>query len=221
MKNKTIKIIGIVILIVMALIAFGFYAYYKFMSLNYIAIDFETANTYCNSACSVGLVRFEDGKETDSVFSLIRPPKLYFIPEWTSDIHHISYEDVCNQSQFPEVWNDLVLPFISKTPEFPFVAHKANFDMGVIRGCFEYFSLPKQKFCYFDSLKIARKTWPELKSHKLTFLGETFGIIYNAHEALDDARTCGKIVALAAQKHRAKTVQDLLSSCNLEMQSLE
>ena len=27
--------------------------------LDYIAIDFETANQYRNSACSVGLVRFE------------------------------------------------------------------------------------------------------------------------------------------------------------------
>ena len=32
--------------------------------LDYIAIDFETANYYKNSACSVGLVRFIDGKET-------------------------------------------------------------------------------------------------------------------------------------------------------------
>ena len=34
--------------------------------LDYIAIDFETANQYRNSACSVGLVRFIDGKESDS-----------------------------------------------------------------------------------------------------------------------------------------------------------
>lgn len=45
------------------------------MPLDYIAIDFETANTYANSACSVGLVRFIDGKEADSVYTLIRPSK--------------------------------------------------------------------------------------------------------------------------------------------------
>ena len=33
------------------------------MALDYIAIDFETANTYANSACSVALVRFTGGKE--------------------------------------------------------------------------------------------------------------------------------------------------------------
>lgn len=57
--------------------------------LDYIAIDFEIANQYRNSACSVGLVRFLDGKETDSCYSLIHPAKMYFIPEWTRDIHHI------------------------------------------------------------------------------------------------------------------------------------
>ena len=65
--------------------------------LDYIAIDFETANQYRNSACSVGLVRFIDGKETDSCYSLIHPAKMYFIPEWTRDIHHISYNDVRNK----------------------------------------------------------------------------------------------------------------------------
>ena len=67
--------------------------YFRLMNnkLDYIAIDFETANQFKNSACSVGLVRFINGKETDSCYSLIHPAKMYFIPEWTRDIHHISY----------------------------------------------------------------------------------------------------------------------------------
>ena len=74
--------------------------------LDYIAIDFEIANQYRNSACSVGLVRFLDGKETDSCYSLIHPAKMYFIPEWTRDIHHISYNDVRNKPYFPEIWDN-------------------------------------------------------------------------------------------------------------------
>lgn len=42
------------------------------MSLDFYIIDFETSNTFANSACSVGVVRFIDGKETGSVYSLIR-----------------------------------------------------------------------------------------------------------------------------------------------------
>lgn len=37
--------------------------------MNYIAIDFETANYYQNSACQIGLVRFENGIEVESFIS--------------------------------------------------------------------------------------------------------------------------------------------------------
>lgn len=73
------------------------------MSCVYYAIDFETANDYSNSACSVGDVRFVDGVERGDVYSLIRPAKMYFKLDFT-DIHHISYDDVYGKSHFPEVW---------------------------------------------------------------------------------------------------------------------
>lgn len=138
--------------------------------LDYIAIDFETANQYKNSACSVGLVRFIDGKETDSCYSLIHPAKMYFIPEWTEQIHGISYNDVRNKPYFPEVWDSLVMPFINKTPGIPLVAHNGHtFDIPVIRGCCKHFRIE-----------------------------------YKAHDALEDSRTCGEIVRIAAEKWGVK-----------------
>lgn len=182
--------------------------------LDYIAIDFETANQYRNSACSVGLVRFIDGKETDSCYSLIHPAKMYFIPEWTEDIHHISYNDVRDKPYFPEVWDTIVMPFINNTPGIPLVAHNGTmFDMPVICECCKYFGMEIPKLDYFDSLLIARKTWPELESHKLTQLGNHFGINYLAHDALEDSRTCGMIINLAAEKWNVKSVDELLKSC--------
>lgn len=183
--------------------------------LDYIAIDFETANQYRNSACSVGLVRFINGKETDSVYSLIHPAKMYFVPEWTRDIHHISYEDVRDKPYFPDVWNNMVMPFIKQTPGLPLVAHNAKFDMNVIRGCCDYFGLPLPDLDYFDSLLVARKTWPGLPNHKLTFLGQKFGINYLAHDALEDSRTCGLVIKLAAEKWSALSSMELLRKCSI------
>ncbi|MBR1404824.1 MAG: 3'-5' exoribonuclease [Treponema sp.] len=186
------------------------------MSLDYIAIDFETANIYKNSACSVGLVRFIDGKETDSLYSLIHPAKMYFIPEWTEEIHHISYNDVRDKPYFPEVWDSLVVPFLKKTPDLPFIAHNAEFDMGVIRACFGYYGMSLPDIRYTCTLNLARKVWGEFDCHRLTYLAEQFGINYNAHEALDDARTCGKIYALAAQKlgvHSTAELNEKLGLC--------
>ncbi len=188
--------------------------------LDYVAIDFETANTYANSACSVGLVRFVDGKEDASIYSLIHPAKMYFIPEWTEQIHHIGYDDVRNKPQFPEIWDTLVVPFLEQVPGLPLVAHNAGFDMNVIRSCMDYYGMPVPRLCYFDSLKVAQRTWLELDCHRLTYLGEKFLIQYNAHNALDDSRTCGKIVRLAAKAQDACSVGGLLAACGLEMRQL-
>jgi len=190
------------------------------MPFDYIAIDFETANTYANSACSVGLVRFIDGKEADSVYTLIKPAKMYFIPEWTEEIHHISYGDVRDKPQFAEAWDCIVAPFVAKTPELPFVAHNAAFDMNVIRSCCEYYGMEKPSAKYFDSLRIAQKTWTDFSCHRLTHLAERFSIRYDAHNALDDSRTCGKIVELAAQKHETASLEELLKKCGEELKDL-
>ena len=190
------------------------------MALDFIAIDFETANTYKNSACSVGLVRFVNGKEAGSVYSLIHPAKMYFIPEWIEEIHHISYEDVRDKPYFPEVWDSLVMPFIRETPELPLVAHHAGFDMDVIKECCAYYGMELPELSYFDSLVIARNTWRDFECHKLTYLGEQFGITYNAHEALDDSRTCGKIVTLAAKEHGVCSVPALLKKCGTNLCTL-
>ena len=95
--------------------------------MEYFAIDFETANGYKNSACSVGVVRFVDGVEKDSVYSLIKPAKMYFRPDFV-DIHHISYDDVRDKPQFPEVWQTVVEPFLGKSgnDQKNFVAHNAR-----------------------------------------------------------------------------------------------
>lgn len=193
---------------------------YNLENLSFIAIDFETANTYQNSACSIGLVRFENGKETDSFYSLIHPAKMYFIQEWTDTIHHISYKDVRDKPYFPEIWDNCVTPFIKKTPDLPLVAHNASFDMGVIRGCCNYFGMELPDIKYFDSLKIARKVWHEFSNHRLTFLGEQFKIKYLAHDALEDSRTCGQIICKAAEKTGCSSVPELLSFLNLELSTL-
>src|ERR1700733_15276228 len=44
------------------------------MTLDFTAIDFETANSYRGSPCSVGLVKVPDGRIVDESSTLIHPP---------------------------------------------------------------------------------------------------------------------------------------------------
>lgn len=138
----------------------------------------------------------------------------------STQIHHISYNDVRDKPYFPEIWDTMVMPFINQTPGIPLVAHNGYmFDMPVIKDCCSYYGMEIPKLDYFDSLIIAKKTWPELDSHKLTQLGEYFGIEYLAHDALEDSKTCGQIIKFAAEKWGVNSVEALLKACKTNMRT--
>jgi len=183
--------------------------------MNFIAIDFETANYSQNSACSIGLVKFINNKPSDTYYSLIRPPKLYIRPDFT-DIHGLTVDDVKDSPRFNEIW-DSIKTF---TGDLPLAAHNASFDMGVLKSVLNHYKLPIPKLPYFCTCHLSRRTWPNLKSHALTALAKNFGIIYNAHNALDDALTCGKLVLMSAEKSNSTTVTELLSAFEQEMKIL-
>jgi DNA polymerase-3 subunit epsilon len=184
--------------------------------MDFITIDFETAQYSPESACSVGLVRYNNGKESDTFYSLIRPPVLYIRPDFTA-IHGLTVEDVENAPAFSELWESHILPFIGAVP---LAAHNAPFDMGVLKAALHWYDLNIPRLRYFDTLALSRRAWPELRSHALTRLGEAFNIRYQAHNALDDARTCGSIVLLAAEKSGALSISELLNRMGLKMRRL-
>ncbi|MDR1587227.1 MAG: 3'-5' exonuclease [Treponema sp.] len=184
--------------------------------MNFIAIDFETAKYSRESACSVGMVKFLNGKAVDTFYSLIRPPVLYIRPDFT-DIHGLTVEDVRDAPNFAEVWKSGILPFTSC---LPLVAHNAAFDMGVLRAALEWYELPVPPFKYFCTLELARAAWPELESHALASLGKHFGISYDAHNALADAETCGTIAQKAAETYACGNLRKLLKTAGMRMGKL-
>jgi DNA polymerase-3 subunit epsilon len=64
---------------------------------------------------------------------------------------------------------------------------------------------------WIDTCWLARRAWPHLPNHKLPTLARSFGIIYKAHDALEDARVAGEVLALAL-KERQLTIGKLLTS---------
>jgi DNA polymerase-3 subunit epsilon len=181
--------------------------------MNFITIDFETAKYSRESACSVGMVKYRDGKEIDSWYSLIRPPELYIRPDFT-DIHGLTVDDVKDAPAFPEIWESRMLPFIGK---LPLAAHNAPFDMGVLRTVLEWYGIRKPFLKNFCTLTLSRRIWPELESHALTALAVNFGIVYDAHNALADARTCGDLILRAAEKQGATKLTKLLKAAGMRL----
>ena len=185
--------------------------------MNFVSIDFETAKYSRESACSVGLVNFQDGKATDTFYSLIRPPELYIRPDFT-EIHGLTVDDVKDAPTFADIWESSIIPFIDGNP---LAAHNAPFDMSVLYAVLEWYELPIPSLSYFCTCALARRTWPELESHALIALAEHFNIVYNAHNALDDAMTCGKLVQMAAEKFENNNIGALLTSAGIKMSRLQ
>ena len=181
--------------------------------MNFVTIDFETAKYSRESACSVGLVKHKKGKVVDTYYSLIRPPALYIRPDFT-EIHGLTVKDVKDAPTFANLWDSAIKPFIGG---FPLAAHNAPFDMGVLGAVLEWYELEIPALRYFCTCSLARHTWPELNSHSLGSLAENFGIVYNAHNAVEDAMTCGKLVLMSAEKYGSVTIAKLLKAAGVKM----
>ena len=91
---------------------------------SFVALDFETANQYRSSVCSIGLVFVEDFEITETFYELIKPCPNYYSP-FCTQIHGLSQSDTENARLFPEIWAEL----LPKIKDLPLVAHNSTFGL--------------------------------------------------------------------------------------------
>ena len=183
----------------------------------FVVFDFETTGFNAGGADSIieiGAVKIKDGMITDRYDELINPGRP--LPVKITELTNIT--DTMLEGKDNE--ENAVKRFIEWFGDCPMVAHNAKFDMGVIWDACSFYHHKIPHYEYFCSLQISKKVWPEFEKHALTFLGEKFSIKYLAHEALEDAKTCGLVVKLAAEKVKAGSVEELLKKCGLKMEKL-
>lgn len=174
--------------------------------MNFLAIDFETANYSRDSACSIGLVKVQNGTIVDKQVHLIRPPQREFV---FTHIHGIRYSDVANAPSFGEIFPK----FSHLFDDIDFLAaHNASFDKGVLKACCDRYrlSFPKQDFVC--TMKLAREKW-SLRPTKLSDVCRYLKIELNHHEALSDAMACAQIILRA--KGLSDSKQDRASQATI------
>jgi DNA polymerase-3 subunit epsilon len=176
------------------------------VTLDFTAIDFETANGSAASACSVGLIKVRNGRVVDRAGWLIRPPFGHDdFNEWNTRIHGLRAEDVVGALTWSEQLPDLV----AFAEGDHLVAHNAGFDMGVIRAACAATALSCPEFDYLCSLQVARKTYT-LDSYRLPVAAMAAGFEdFHHHDALADAEACAAIIVHAAKRHDVATVGEL------------
>jgi DNA polymerase-3 subunit epsilon len=162
--------------------------------MDFIALDFETANEKRSSACEVSLIRVVDGEVRESFTSLIKPhPSMAFNP-WNVRIHGITEKDVAKSKEFDSVLQDL----LDFKGNLPLVAHNASFDMSVLRRTAELYErkLPEVEF-YCTRIFSERSTKLQLPSYSLLNVCDALDIPFEeTHRAEADALAC----ALVAMK---------------------
>ena len=178
--------------------------------MDFVAIDFETANQKHNSACAIGITTVKNGVVGDTFYSLIRPPEIEF-SVWNTRVHGISESDVIDSPTLDQLW-----PAISPLIEGCLVvAHNASFDMSVLRHSLHAVGVTVPRFRYLCSLKLSRQLWPELASHSLGFLSITHAIPLDHHNAGSDALAAAQLVLLGGMEKRTTCPLELASCCGV------
>ncbi len=173
--------------------------------MNFVAIDFETANSSRLSACSIGLTEMKNGKLFKEEYFLIKPPEGTIFNPFNKKIHGISEKDVAQEPEFDEIWKE-IFPYFNETTV---IAHNAPFDFGVLRDTLEFYKIPFPKFHYGCTVQLSRKLWPNLEKHRLDSMAEFLGLTFSHHHAGEDARICAYIGLKALKKTQSQTLREV------------
>lgn len=180
--------------------------------MEFVTIDFETANKAYDSACSIGLVTVKDGEIIDEYYKLIRPKKLYFHPD-NIKVHGITEEMVADEPSLHKLWDEIFPRLQGKQV----VAHFAKFDMNVLRNSLAAWGIRAPEFDFLCSWLLSKKAFPNLSSHGLSYVAESIGFKFHHHHALEDARACATIINNLSQKTNARDFEQLANTYGLEL----
>jgi len=165
--------------------------------MDFFALDVETANVDRSRICQLGIVAFRSGVAELCWESLIDPEDL-FQPKATA-IHGIDAEAVRGAPTWPEVYGD-----VSSMIGGQLVVAHSTFDSSAVGGACERYGLAQIACRWVDSVKLARRVWPDLgaRGYNLGNLASRLGIRFEHHDAAEDAWAAGQIAVRAAREGR-------------------
>ncbi|MCS6991993.1 MAG: 3'-5' exonuclease [Chitinophagales bacterium] len=175
--------------------------------MDFIAIDFETANESSISACEIGIAVVRNNQLCESRGWLIRPPELRFLPHFT-ELHGINADQVRFERNFKELWDDLQHYLQGEL----LIAHNASFDLIVLASLLRYYRISFYPVQYCCSLQLARKVWgSRISGFSLKSLAHTLGIPLDHHRAESDARACALITQAVFREFQLTHTQEIES----------
>lgn len=150
-------------------------------SINFTALDFETATAKHDSICQIGLVVVSNGIIERKISFLIQPPNNEYSYH-NIKVHQIEPFMTENAPNFNEVWRDISKYFENQL----IVCHNASFDIIKLESTLNSYNTPIPNFTYACTL--------ELFGGKLDKCCKEQNIEFNNHhDALADAVACAQL----------------------------
>lgn len=161
--------------------------------MNFIAIDVETANPRMSSICQIGLVQYKDGQEVRGVSLFVNP--LDYFDSFNVSLHGIDENAVADAYTYGEIYESLSMLLCNRL-----VVCHTHFDRIALAQASDYYGLDPISCDWLDTAKVARRAWPQFanRGYGLSSLAKHFGIAFQHHNALHDARAAALILLKAA-----------------------
>lgn len=183
--------------------------------MDFITLDFETANRNRNSACELGLTFVNGGVVGETRSWLLKPvPNVFDF--FNVDMHGIRAETVQNEPEFDAVW-----PEVAPLLEGQFViAHHAGFDISVLRQTLDQYHIPFPSFNYACSYIFSKRVWAGLPSYGLKELCNRNAIKFRHHRAGPDSRATAELAIKAFEQAELTDWEDLSSKLRTQTGAL-
>lgn len=163
----------------------------------YCVIDVETTgrSPQWDHIIEVAAVKISDGQEVGRFSSLIQPPSMpggTFVDDFIEALTGITDEMLAGAPFAPDVLEEFAT-FVGDTPV---VGHCVSFDINFLYDSFLRYLDRSFSNDYIDTLRIARKLYPEMSHHRLADLVQLFDVAHNdAHRAMGDVEATAQCFA--------------------------
>ena len=159
---------------------------------DFVVVNVETACSRIGSICQIGIVGFKDGVEVFEYETLVDP--LDRFSSFKTSIHGITCDHVIGFPNFGEIHAAIDGHLSGRIT----VAH-SFFDKGALGAACATHRRAVIQTTWLDSVRVARRAWPELPSHRLNVLTKFLGVRHKHHDALSDARAAGMVIVRAIE----------------------
>lgn len=158
----------------------------------FFALDVETANNDRGSICQIGVACVRPDNSIETWVTYVDPQ----VDRWVfTYLHGISARTVQGGPTFAEI-----LPVLQHALQGTTVYQHSSFDRSAVSAACGNCGLPIPQWDWRDSVHVARTAWPELRGnggHGLASLKQHLGLVFEHHDAGEDARAAAEVVLRA------------------------